>query len=210
MGNPWEPPWNVGDDTPLAQLVKGGLSSNFNGGGGGMPQISTKTGMAPGQAAAAFVQANPNHPMAQELIAFMQGGIQVSQRVSGPFNASEFQRGAPTKLRREDLPLGSIVALGPGLTARFTATVQKPFVGRKLILAGETTAFVVASIVAQGQTMTAAAGDIPADAYANVDSFDNIAFPAMGSGASVVIEVRNVSGAPASLFASIRGETGEA
>lgn len=146
-----------------------------------------------------------------ELLAqFLQSAaFNVALPQRGRFNPDGFYGNVPTKGATEDLPLTSASAIAAGATANMTQTVQKPFQGDKIMLFGDVGSFVITSITAAGQTVTASAGDLPASVYQYVDSWPNIGLPPLTAGASIVLAVRNVSAVAANMSGSIRGKTGE-
>lgn len=146
----------------------------------------------------------------EELAQFLQSvqfNVALPQRQA--FDPTGFYGNLPRKGATEDLPLTSASAIAAGGTFNMTQTVQKPFQGEKIMLFGDVTSFVITSITAAGQTVTASAGDLPASIYGYVDSWPNIGLPPLTAGASIVLAVRNIGGAAQSMSGSIRGRTGE-
>lgn len=233
----WGNPWNVGEDDPNgyaqgpggkvpAQMMQrqfAGPMQNY------AQQLQQQPQYAPQYAqpftppppqftspqdAAAWCAQFPNHPQApsimQQIARMMAGGFGVRQQIDGPFSAEMFYKSMPSKVRSEPLPLSPALAVAAAASATMSVTIQKPFKGRKLTLSAAAASFVITSITAAGTTMTAASGTIPASRYSLVDSFDNLAFPALTSGATIVLQVTNVSAVVADLYGVIDGETGEA
>lgn len=229
----WGNPWNVGeDDGQLGQGPggkAGGISAmqrqfagplnqgNFQMGPQQQFQMKQQAPPVPTfdspQQAAQWCAAYPGHPQCamvmQQLAQILDQGVGMRMAVDGKFSQEMFYKSMPTKTRMEQLPL-SPLSLGAGLSGTMSVVVQKPFKGTKLSMFGDTGSFVISSITAAGQTVTAASGLIPAGRYALVDSWPNIAFPALTAGATIAITATNSSAVAAVLSAVIDGETGEA
>ena len=208
QANPWA----------KAMAAANGNGMNFNRGLANRfqapPQVIQQPPTMTPEQAQQFINQNPGHPwcgfLAQQLQQIMNGGLGFRMAVDGRFSPEQFYRGMPSKTRMEPLPLGSSGAIAAGGTFTYQAIVQKPFKGTKLSFVGDTGSFIITNITAAGQTVTAAGGSIPMGRYAVVDSWPNIALPALTAGATISIAVTNTSGAPATAVGVIDGETGEA
>ena len=203
------------------QQANGGM--NWNGKGmqrwNGAPpqmqpygQIPQPPAMNPDQAAD-FIANNPGHPwcgfLARQIQRAFDQGVGMRMAVDGRFSPEQFYRSMPTKTRMEPLPLGTTGSIAAGGTFTFQAIVQKPFKGTKLTFSGDVNSFIITNITAAGMTVTAAGGSIPMARYQLVDSWPNIALPALTAGATISISVTNFSGAAAQALGVIDGETGE-